>query len=88
MNFFFLALVNKINLNDYQTIIKLDIEGGETKALEGGFNLIKKASPLIIIEFSKFIFNDQSKVAFLINLAYCIGVLAKFKIKRPKVLLC
>ena len=61
------TLVNKINLNDYQTIIKLDIEGGETKALEGGFNLIKKASPLIIIEFSKFIFNDQSKVAFLNN---------------------
>ena len=61
------TLVNKINLKDYQTIIKLDIEGGETKALEGGFNLIKKASPLIIIEFSKFIFNDQSKVTFLNN---------------------
>ncbi len=61
------TLVSKINLNDYQTIIKLDIEGGETKALEGGFNLIKKASPLIIIEFSKFIFNDQSKVTFLNN---------------------
>ena len=61
------TLVSKINLSDYQTIIKLDIEGGETKALEGGFNLIKKASPLIIIEFSKFIFNDQSKVTFLNN---------------------
>ncbi len=61
------TLVNKINLNDYQTIIKLDIEGGEAKALEGGFNLIKKASPLIIIEFSKFLFNDQSKVIFLNN---------------------
>ena len=61
------TLVSKINLSDYQIIIKLDIEGGETKALEGGFNLIKKASPLIIIEFSKFIFNDQSKVTFLNN---------------------
>ena len=61
------TLVNKINLKDYQTIIKLDIEGGEAKALEGGFNLIKKASPLIIIEFSKFLFNDQSKVMFLNN---------------------
>ena len=29
--------------------------------------MIKKASPLIIIEFSKFIFNDQSKVTFLNN---------------------
>jgi len=61
------SLVNKINLNDYNTIIKLDIEGAETKALEGASNLIKKASPFIIIEFSKYLFNDQTKVNFLNN---------------------
>ena len=61
------TLVSKINLNDYQTIIKLDIEGGETKALEGAFNLIKKVSPLIIMEFSKYIFDDKLKVLFLKN---------------------
>ena len=61
------SLVNKINLNDYNTIIKLDIEGAETKALEGASNLIKKASPLIIIEFSKYLFNNQTKVNFLNN---------------------
>ena len=60
-------MVNKINLNDYNTIIKLDIEGAETKALEGASNLIKKASPLIIIEFSKYLFNNQTKVNFLNN---------------------
>ena len=61
------TLVNKISLDNYNTIIKLDIEGGETKALEGGFNLIRKASPLIIMEISKYIFNDQLKITFLKN---------------------
>tara|TARA_A100001388_G_scaffold276979_1_gene266332 strand:- start:181 stop:1095 length:915 start_codon:yes stop_codon:yes gene_type:complete len=61
------TLVNKVNLQDYNTIIKLDIEGGETKAIEGAFNLIKKVSPLIIMEFSKYIFDDKLKVLFLKN---------------------
>ena len=61
------TLVNKVNFDNYNTIIKLDIEGGETKALEGAFNLIKKASPLIIMEFSKYIFDDNSNVTFLRN---------------------
>jgi len=61
------TLLNPIKLEDYNTIIKLDIEGGETKALEGAYNLIKKASPLIIIEFSKFIFNDKHKTIFFRN---------------------
>ena len=47
--------------------MKLDIEGAEIKALEGAFNLIKKTSPLIIMEFSKYIFNDHSKVTFFKN---------------------
>ena len=61
------TLVKKFNFDDYSTIIKLDIEGAETKALEGAFNLIKETSPLIIMEFSKYIFNDESKIIFLRN---------------------
>ena len=61
------TLVKKFNFDDYSTIIKLDIEGTETKALEGAFNLIKEASPLIIMEFSKYIFNNQLKVIFFKN---------------------
>jgi len=61
------TLVKKFNFDDYSTIIKLDIEGAETKALEGAFNLIRETSPLIIMEFSKYIFNDESKIIFLRN---------------------
>ncbi len=61
------TLVKKINFEDFRIIIKLDIEGAEIKALEGAFNLIKKTSPLIIMEFSKYIFNDHSKVTFFKN---------------------
>ena len=61
------TLVKKINFNGYTTIIKLDVEGAETKALEGAFNFIKKSYPLIIMEFSKYIFDDVSKVTFLKN---------------------
>jgi len=61
------TLVKKVNLKNYKTIIKLDIEGAEMKALEGAFNLIEKTSPLIIMEFSKYIFNNQLKVIFFKN---------------------
>ncbi len=61
------TLAKKINFVDYSTIIKLDIEGGEIKALEGAFNLIKKTSPVIIMEFSKYIFDYEYKVDFLRN---------------------
>ena len=36
------TLVKKFNFDDYSTIIKLDIEGAETKALEGAFNLYER----------------------------------------------
>ncbi len=47
------------NLANYAVVIKLDVEGHEMSVIEGGLELIKKYSPLIIIEFSKFI--DQNK---------------------------
>ena len=61
------TLVKKIKFENFKIIIKLDIEGAEMKALEGAFDLIKMTSPLIIMEFSKYIFNDQSKVTFFKN---------------------
>ncbi len=58
------SLIKNIKLDDYISIVKLDIEGAEMKALEGGYNFIKKALPLIIIEFSRFTFDDKFKVNF------------------------
>ncbi len=51
-----------INLSKFSTVIKLDIEGHEMNAIKGAENLIKKYSPLIIIEFSKFISQDDYKI--------------------------
>ena len=61
------TLVEEYNLNNYQTIIKLDVEGSEMKALKGGINTIKKFSPIIIIEMSKFIFNNNKNIIFFKN---------------------
>jgi len=58
------SLIKNIKLDNYISIIKLDIEGAEIKALEGSCNFIKKAFPLIIIEFSRFTFDDKLKVDF------------------------
>ena len=49
-------------INNYHTIIKLDVEGHEMNVLKGGSKLIKNYSPLIIIEFSKFIKNEDYEV--------------------------
>ena len=61
------TLVKKIKVKNYNIIIKLDIEGAEMKALEGAFKLVESTSPLIIMEFSKYIFGNQSKVTFFKN---------------------
>jgi len=49
-------------LSQYNIVIKLDIEGHEMNAIKGSFNLLKKHSPLIIIEFSKFISQEDYKL--------------------------
>ena len=46
-------------LTQYNIIIKLDIEGHEMNAIKGSINLLKKYSPLIIMEFSKFISREN-----------------------------
>jgi len=54
-------------LNNKSLIIKLDIEGNEFKALEGADLTIRKYSPIIIIEFSRFIFDKNNAKSYLPN---------------------
>ena len=48
-------------------IIKLDIEGNEINAIKGALEVIKKSHPLIIIEFSKYIFENMDNIDYLKN---------------------
>ena len=48
------------NLNDFSLVIKLDIEGNEFNAIQGGINSIIKYDPLIIIELSKYNLNNNN----------------------------
>tara|TARA_B110000003_G_scaffold276501_1_gene323345 strand:- start:1808 stop:2791 length:984 start_codon:yes stop_codon:yes gene_type:complete len=59
------SLLSNINLQEFNIIIKLDIEGNEISAINGGLDIIKKFNPIIIIEFSKYIFNKSSKFEYL-----------------------
>ena len=54
-------------LDDYNVIIKLDIEGNEINAIKGALDIIKKSNPLIIIEFSKYIFENLDNIDYLKN---------------------
>ncbi len=59
------TIVNQHGVSEFYPIIKLDVEGNEIDALRGSLNFIKKKSPLIIIEFSKFTLNSNDKIEFL-----------------------
>lgn len=61
------TLAQDYELDNYKVIIKLDIEGNEIKAIEGSLRLIEKSNPLIIIEFSKYIFNKDENIKYLKN---------------------
>ena len=54
------SIVKNQIFDDYTVIIKLDVEGHEMNVIEGGLSLIKKCSPVIILEFSKFINKDKN----------------------------
>ncbi len=54
-------------LDDYVVLIKLDIEGNEINALKGAVEVIKKADPLIIIEFSKYSLENKDNIDYLKN---------------------
>ena len=59
------CLPNIFNYKNYDTIIKLDIEGNEIKAIKGGLKFIEKTSPIIIIELSKYVFDKKSNIEYL-----------------------
>ncbi len=50
---------------DKTLVIKIDIEGNEFKALKGAYETIETYEPIIIIEFSRFIFNENNSKEFL-----------------------
>ena len=52
--------LSKKDLSDFVIIIKLDIEGNEFNAIQGGKDTILKYEPLIIIELSRYNFNNQN----------------------------
>jgi len=60
-------LLENYFFNDYVVIIKLDIEGNEINAIKGALEVIKKSDPLIIIEFSKYIFENVDNIDYLKN---------------------
>tara|TARA_B100001250_G_C19773010_1_gene778126 strand:+ start:907 stop:1824 length:918 start_codon:yes stop_codon:yes gene_type:complete len=62
------SLSKNRNFDNLEVIIKLDVEGYEMNSIEGAFDTIKNYSPLIIIEFSKFIQkNEKYNFDFLIK---------------------
>jgi FkbM family methyltransferase len=52
--------LSKKDLSDFVIIIKLDIEGNEFNAIQGSKDTILKYEPLIIIELSRYNFNNQN----------------------------
>ena len=61
------SILNKYLLNKYIVFIKLDIEGNEINAIKGALEVIKKSDPIIIIEFSKYIFENQENINYFKN---------------------
>ena len=52
--------LSKKDLSNFVVIIKLDIEGNEFNAIQGGKDTILKYEPLITIELSRYNFNNQN----------------------------
>ncbi|MDC0515899.1 FkbM family methyltransferase [Candidatus Pelagibacter sp.] len=48
------------DLKDFTLCIKLDIEGSEFQAIQGGLETIQKYAPIIIIEISKYNINEMN----------------------------
>ena len=68
-------LLNK-NLSNFAVVIKLDIEGNEFNAIQGGLDSILKYEPLITIELSKYNLNNVNY-----NFDYFKIFLSNFKYK-------
>jgi len=52
--------LSKKDLSNFAVIIKLDVEGNEFNAIQGGKDTILKYEPLITIELSRYNFNNQN----------------------------
>ena len=61
------SLLKQYSLNDYSVIMKLDVEGNEINVIKGALEVIIKSEPLIIIEFSKYIFENKDNIDYLNN---------------------
>jgi len=61
------SLLKEYFLNECVVIIKLDVEGNEINVIKGALEIIKKSEPLIIIEFSKYIFENMDNIGYLKN---------------------
>ena len=58
-------MLKKYFLNDFFLIIKLDVEGNEINVIKGSTDVIKQFNPLIIIEFSKYMFQNPNNIEYL-----------------------
>ena len=61
------SLIKNYELNNFILFIKLDIEGNEMNALQGALKTVEELSPIIIIEFSKFIFDNKVNIDYMNN---------------------
>ena len=68
--------LSKKDLSNFAVIIKLDVEGNEFNAIQGGKDTILKYEPLITIELSRYNFNNQNY-----NFDYFSKFLNDFKYK-------
>ena len=70
------SALKKYSIDNQFLFIKLDIEGHEFQAIKGGENTIRKYKPIIIIELSKYIFENNENSffleKFLLNFDYSI----------------
>jgi len=67
------SIIEIKNLKNNHVIIKLDVEGYEMQILEGAKKIIQQFSPIIILEFSNFIENNE-----VYNYSYLESFLEKF----------
>ena len=85
------TLIKSININDFFPIIKMDVEGNEMNVLKGATNFIERASPFIIIEISRYTFEDNNNVNylknFLLNYNYSIYNINKKKISIENIMI-
>jgi FkbM family methyltransferase len=61
------SLLKEYPLDNYLVIIKLDIEGNEVNAIKGALKVVNKFDPLIIIEFSKYMFENLDNIDYFKN---------------------